>query len=74
MKASIREIENINEMLPKLSKPALHEAKDFVQYLLEKQKKRKAFVDRVLKAEQKTPIRFNSVDDAVKAVFNVTAD
>ena len=68
------EIEQIKEMLPMLSEPALYEARDFIQYLLEKQKKRKAFVDRVLKAERETPIRFESVEDAVKAVFDETGD
>ena len=70
MKTATPEIEHINELLPKLSKPALIEVRDFIGYILEKQKKRKAFVDRVLKAEKETPIRFKSVEDAVKAVFD----
>ena len=74
MKTAVNEIEHIKEMLPMLSQPYLHEARDFIRYLLEKQKKRKAFVDRVLTAEQETPIRFESVEDAVKAVFDETDD
>ncbi|MBI5632131.1 MAG: hypothetical protein HZA15_01460 [Nitrospirae bacterium] len=70
MNTAIREIEDIRGMLTLLSEPALQETRDFVQFLLEKQKKRKAFVDRVLKAEKETPIRYRSVDDAVKAIFD----
>jgi len=74
MDTAIKEIEDIKAMLTLLSEPALQETRDFIQYLLEKQKKRKAFVDRVLKAEKETPIRYKSVDDAVKAVFDEAAD
>jgi len=74
MNTTVQEIEHINELLPKLSEPALLEVKDFVGYILEKQKKHKAFVDRVLKAEKETPIRFESVEDAVKAVFDEAQD
>lgn len=68
MKTAAPEIEYINEMLPRLSDPALLEVRDFIRYLLEKQKKRKAFVDRVLKAEKETPIRFKSVKEAMQAI------
>jgi hypothetical protein len=74
MDTAIKEIEDIKAMLTLLSEPALQETRDFIQYLLEKQKKRKAFVDRVLKAEKETPIRYKSVDDAVKAVFDEADD
>lgn len=63
-------MEYIAKMLPKLSEPALLEVQDFIEYILEKQKKRKVFIDRVLKAEKETPLRFASVEDAVKAVFD----
>ncbi len=74
MKTTASEIDQIREMLPMLTEPALQETRDFIQYLIEKQKKRKAFVDRVLKAEKETPIRYNSVDDAVKAIFHEADD
>lgn len=70
MKTAAAGIEQIQEILPKLSGPALLEVRDFVHYILEKQKKRKAFVDRVLKAEKEAPIRFKSAEDAVRAVFD----
>jgi hypothetical protein len=67
---TVDEIEHIKEMLPKLSEPALIEVRDFIRYIFEKQKKRKAFVDRVLKAEKETPIRFRSVKEAMQAIRN----
>jgi len=70
MDTAIKEIEDIRGMLTLLSEPALQETRDFIQFLLEKQKKHKAFVGRVLKAEKETPIRYRSVDDAVKAIFD----
>jgi len=70
MNATVNEIEHIKEMLPKLSDPALVEVRDFIRYILEKQKKRKAFVDRVLKAEKETPIRFRSAEEAMQAIRN----
>jgi hypothetical protein len=70
MNSTADEIETIKDMLPKLTEPALIEVRDFIGYILEKQRKRKSFVDRILKAEKETPIRFNSVEDAVKAVFD----
>jgi hypothetical protein len=65
---TVDEIEHIKEMLPKLSEPALIEVRDFIRYIFEKQKKRKAFVDRVLKTEKETPIRFRSVKEAMQAI------
>lgn len=64
------EISDIDEMLASLPKNKIHEVRDFVGYLLEKEKKHKAFVERVLKAEQEPPIRFKSVEEAVKAIFD----
>jgi len=70
MNTTVNEIDHIKELLPKLSEPALSEVRDFVQYILEKQKRRKAFVDRVLKAEKEIPIRFKSVKEAMQAIRN----
>lgn len=68
------EISDIDEMLLNLPDERIQEVRDYVGYLLEKEKKRKAFEERVLKAEQETPIRFETVEDAVKAVFDETKD
>lgn len=68
------EISDIDEMLAKLPAKKIHEVRDFVGYLLEKEKKHKAFVERVLKAEKETRIRFDSVDEAMKAIFDAAKD
>jgi len=70
-----KEIEHINELLPKLSEPALIEVRDFIGYILEKQKKRKAFVDRVLKAEKEPDtVTCNSAEEFIQAIENAEDD
>ncbi len=68
------DISEIDEMLQNLPAERIHEVRDFVGYLLEKEKKRKAFEERVLKAAKEPRIRFETVEDAVKAVFDETKD
>ncbi len=68
------EISDIDEMILKLPEEKIQEVRDYVGYLLEKEKKHRAFVKRVLKAEKEPRIRFNSVDEAMKAIRNATKD
>jgi hypothetical protein len=63
-------INEIDEMLQKLPPKQLREVRTFVSYLIDKERRRKELVERVLKAEQEPPIRFKTVEDAVKAVFD----
>ena len=63
-------INEIDEMLQKLPPKQLREVRTFISYLIDKERRRKELVERVLKAEQKPPIRFKTVEDAVKAVFD----
>lgn len=51
-----------------LPETALHEVKDFVSYLIDREQRRKALEKRVLKAEKETPMRFQSVEQAMKAI------
>ena len=67
-------IANIDNLLSQLPEKRLQEVLDIVGYFLEKEKKHKAFVERVLKAEQEPAIRFETVEDAVEAVFDETED
>lgn len=62
------EISDIDEMLHALPAKKLHEVRDFVGYLLEKEKKHKAFVRRVLKAEKEPGIVCDSVEEAMKLI------
>jgi Mn-containing catalase len=65
------EISDIDEMLQKLSDERLQEVRDFVGYLIEREKKHQAFVERVLKAEQEhDSIICNSVEEAMQAILN----
>ncbi len=68
MKTTIDEMEYIKEILPTLSGDALREARTFVDYLADRQRRRKALIKRVLKAEKETPIHFKTVKEAMKAI------
>jgi hypothetical protein len=70
MENTSTEIDRIKEMLNKLPEDALAEVGDFVAFLLEKEKKRKAFVERVLKAEQEPSVTFESPEDTMQAILN----
>jgi hypothetical protein len=56
---TVTEIDRIKEMLNKLPESALSEVGDFVAFLLEEEKKRKALVESVHKAEQNHPLHLN---------------
>mgnify|MGYP001611965673 CR=1 FL=1 len=71
MKTAAHEIEHIKEMLPKLSKTALHELCTFANFLTEKEKKHKAFEQRLSKIEAESDtVTFDSVEDAMNAIRN----
>jgi hypothetical protein len=72
MNTTVNEIDHIKEMLSMLPETALHELRTFVDYLADRERRRKELEECVLKAEKEPPIRFESVEDAVKAVFNET--
>ncbi|MBI5184920.1 MAG: hypothetical protein HZA01_04250 [Nitrospinae bacterium] len=68
-------IANIDNLLPQLPEKRLQEILDIVGYFLEKEKKHKAFVERVLKAEQENDsVICNSVEEAMQAIFNAPDD
>jgi hypothetical protein len=71
METTATQIDNIKEMLTRLSDGALTEVRDFVTFLLEKERKRKAFEERVLKIEQKSDTMvFESAEEAMRAIRN----
>jgi transcription elongation factor len=65
-------ISNIEDMLKRLPDDKLFEARDFIAFLLEKQKKHEAFAVETLQAEQEPTIKFDSIDDAIDAILNET--
>ena len=70
MRTNTLEKEKIDNLISKLPKKYLKEIADFVSYLTLKAKKNKSFEERILKAEKEKKVRFNSVDDALKAIVN----
>ncbi len=70
MRTSTLEKEKIDDLLAKLPKKYLKEIEDYVSYLTLKARKNKSFEERILKAEREKKVRFNSVDDALKAIVN----
>lgn len=63
-------INNIEDMLKRLTDDKLIEARDFIAFLLEKQKKHEAFVAETLQAEQEPTVKFDSIDDAINSILN----
>ncbi|MBI4689042.1 MAG: hypothetical protein HY754_02045 [Nitrospirae bacterium] len=59
---------DIDDMIHELPEKRLCEVRDFIGYLLEKEKKHKAFVKRVLKARAEPREEFKSVDALMKAI------
>ena len=65
------EISDIDEMLIELPKKRIQEVRDFVGYLLDKEKKRKAFEERILKIERESDtVTFDSVEEAMNTIRN----
>lgn len=61
-------INNIEGLLSKLSNVKLKEVEDFISFLVEKEKRHRAFEDRVIKASKEPIETFETVDDFMKAV------
>lgn len=65
------EISNIDEMLRLLPEQALHEIRDFTSYLVDRERRRKELVVRVLKAEQNPDtVICNTVEEAMQAIMS----
>jgi hypothetical protein len=75
MKTAVNEIDHIKEMLPMLSKTALHELRTFTAYLADREKRRKLLVKRVLKAEKEPDtITCYSAEEFIRAIENAEDD
>lgn len=61
-------INKIDDLLSKLSGEKLKEVEDFINFLVEKEKKDRAFEDRVIKASMEPKETFKSVNDFMKAI------
>ncbi|MCX5810460.1 MAG: hypothetical protein NTX36_14015 [Proteobacteria bacterium] len=64
-------ISDIHEMLPKLPARRIQEIRDYISFLVEKEKKHRAFVKRVLEIEKNSDtVVFNSAEEAMEAIRN----
>jgi predicted DNA-binding transcriptional regulator len=69
------EISEIGEMLKMLSETARQEVRDFTAYLLDRERRRKALVERVLKAEQNPDIvECKTPEEFIQAIINAPDD
>lgn len=59
---------NIHEMIHHLSEEQIREVRDFIGYLLEKDKKQKEFFKRLSEARKEPDIEFQSVDELMKTI------
>jgi len=68
------EISEIDEMLNMLPKTARQEVRDFAAYLLDRERRHKALVERVLKAEQNPDVvECKTPEEFMQAILNATS-
>lgn len=70
MNTTINEIDYIQEILSLLPETAIHELRTFADYLADRERRRKALVEQVLKAEKEPAIHFESAEDAFQSILN----
>lgn len=69
METTLDEIERIKDILSKLPASAVHEIRDFAAYLADRERRRKALVERVLKTEQNPDtVRCGSPEEFIQAI------
>ena len=74
MTTTVTKIDNIKELLARLPEDALAEVRDFTAYLLDRERRRKALEERVLKAEQEPTIVFETAKEAMQAILDEAKD
>ncbi|MDA8215412.1 MAG: hypothetical protein M0Z64_09085 [Nitrospiraceae bacterium] len=75
MNTTINEIEYIKDILSQLPESAVHEVRDFAAYLADRERRRKALVERVLKAEKEhNSVMCTSVEEAMQAILTYQDD
>ncbi|MBA4417318.1 MAG: hypothetical protein C0392_05345 [Syntrophus sp. (in: bacteria)] len=67
-------ISDIHDMLPKLPVRRIREVRDYISFLVEKEKKHRTFVKRVLEAEKEPTMVFETVNEAMQAILNAPED
>ncbi len=69
MNTTVDEIEYIKSILSRLPASAVYEVRDFAAYLADRERRRKALVKRVLKAEQESEtVECRSAEEFIQAI------
>lgn len=66
------EIQFINEQLRQLPRARIREVIDYIDFMIEKEKKRRAFENRVLAAEKEPTTVYESPEQAMQAILHAT--
>ena len=75
MNTIVDEIEHLKDIVSQLPESAIREVRDFAAYLADRERRRKALVERVLKAEKEhNSVMCNSVEEAMQAILNYQDD
>lgn len=75
MKTAVAEIKQIKDILSMLPESAVHEVRDFAAYLVDRERRRKKLVERVLKAEQNPDtVICSSAEEFLQAIESVEDD
>lgn len=61
-------INKIDDLLKNLPEEYFREVEDFISFLLEKEKKKHAFEDRVIAASKAPKEKYSSADELMKAI------
>ncbi len=64
------DVEHIMEILLALSPELIKEAASFIDYLADRERRHKIFVEETLAAEQEPMLTFNSAQEAFDAIFS----
>ncbi|MBF0456829.1 MAG: hypothetical protein HQK99_02930 [Nitrospirae bacterium] len=64
------DIEHIIEILPVLSPERIKEAASYIDYLADRERRHRAFVEETLEAEQEEGYTFDTVEEAMEFIRN----
>jgi hypothetical protein len=75
MNTTVEEIEHLKDIVSQLPESAIREVRDFAAYLADRERRRKALVERALKAEQNPDtVECRSPEEFIQAILNAPDD
>lgn len=66
------EIQIINDQLRQLPRTKIQEVRDYIDFMIEKEKKRRAFEKRILAAEKEPTKVYETAEQAMRAIQDAT--